>query len=72
MSMTALERAIDKATSQTKFAEAIGTTQQLVSYHMSKRNRMPAEWVIPTERAFGIPRHELRPDLYPAAQADAA
>lgn len=28
--------------------------------------RVPAERVIEVERATGIPRQELRPDLYPA------
>lgn len=28
-------------------------------------NRLPAERVLEVERATGISRHELRPDLYP-------
>jgi DNA-binding transcriptional regulator YdaS (Cro superfamily) len=35
-------------------------------------HRVPAERVIEFERVTGIPRHELRPDLYPeAARANA-
>ena len=30
-----------------------------------ERGRIPAERVIEVERITGIPRHELRPDLYP-------
>ncbi|PZQ86029.1 MAG: Rha family transcriptional regulator [Ancylobacter novellus] len=28
--------------------------------------RVPAERVLDVERATGVPRHELRPDLYPS------
>jgi DNA-binding transcriptional regulator YdaS (Cro superfamily) len=30
--------------------------------------RIPAERVLDVERITGIPRHKLRPDLYPAAR----
>lgn len=30
-----------------------------------ERGRIPAERVLDVERVTGIPRHELRPDLYP-------
>lgn len=36
------------------------------------RGRVPAERVLDIERATGIPRHELRPDLYPAPSTEAA
>ena len=29
------------------------------------RTRIPAERVLDVERITGIPRHELRPDIYP-------
>lgn len=31
-----------------------------------ERGRVPAERVLDVERVTGVPRHELRPDLYPA------
>jgi len=34
------------------------------------QRRIPAERVIAVEFATGIPRHELRPDLYPPQTAD--
>jgi DNA-binding transcriptional regulator YdaS (Cro superfamily) len=30
------------------------------------QRRVPAERVLEVEKATGIPRHELRPDIYPA------
>jgi DNA-binding transcriptional regulator YdaS (Cro superfamily) len=57
---------------QSKFATAIGTSQQLVSYWKRNRKSLPAEFVLPTEAVTGISRHELRPDLYPREEARAA
>lgn len=36
------------------------------------RGRVPAERVVEIERMTGIPRSELRPDLYAAAQPELA
>lgn len=33
---------------------------------ISQWNRVPAERVLEIEHITGLPRHELRPDLYPA------
>lgn len=52
---------------QSKMAEAIGTSQQRLSYILARKNPLPAELVLATEKATGISRHELRPDLYPVA-----
>lgn len=71
MSNAALQSAVDQAGSQTKLAEAIGASQQLVSYWLSKGKPLPAEYVLEAERKLGISRHSLRPDIYPADQAAA-
>lgn len=34
---------------------------------ISQWERIPAERVLEIERVTGIPRHDLRPDLYPEA-----
>jgi DNA-binding transcriptional regulator YdaS (Cro superfamily) len=65
MSIEAFRFAIEQAGSQTKFAEATGMSQQLVSYYLSKNKPLPAEFVLKAEEATGVSRHELRPDLYP-------
>lgn len=70
MSHSALKRALASCeNNQSKFADAIGTSQQLVSYWMRNEKELPAEWVIPTEKATGVSRHDLRPDIYPREDA---
>jgi DNA-binding transcriptional regulator YdaS (Cro superfamily) len=71
MSTTALTRAVEAAGSQAKFADAIGASQQLVSYWLSKKKMLPAEYVLPAEKSLGISRHDLRPDIYPRESAAA-
>jgi hypothetical protein len=56
----ALNRAIAAAGSMRKFAAAVGVTHQAVS----QWRRIPAELVVKAEKASGIAREELRPDLY--------
>lgn len=73
MSHSALKRAVAYfGDNQSKFAAAIGTSQQLVSYWLRNEKALPAEWVLPTEKATGVSRHDLRPDLYPRDEAAAA
>ena len=36
-----------------------------------RRRGVPAERVLEIENAIGVPRHEIRPDLYPPPQAAA-
>jgi DNA-binding transcriptional regulator YdaS (Cro superfamily) len=73
MSHQSLKRALAHFDgNQSKFAAAIGTSQQLVSYWIKKEKPLPAEYVIEAERATGISRHELRPDIYPPEGAEQA
>lgn len=39
---------------------------------ISQWHRVPAERALDIERITGIPRHDLRPDLYPTEQETAA
>lgn len=56
-----LERAKERVGGQDKLAKLIGVTPQAVS----QWDEVPPLRVLAVEAASGVPRHELRPDLYP-------
>ena len=58
----ALKRAIEKAGTGDKLASELGITPQA----LSQWDRVPPLRVLEVERLTGVPRHELRPDVYPA------
>jgi TorA maturation chaperone TorD len=64
-----LDRAIDAAGGIAQLARKIGIAQPSVS----NWNRVPAQRVIAVEAATGVPRKQLRPDLYsePAVEDEA-
>lgn len=64
----AFRNAVTKAGSQSEFERQTGARQQSVSNWLKAGKLLPAEFVIATERAFDVPRHILRPDLYPCEQ----
>lgn len=67
----ALSRATEKAGGQLALAKAIGTTQSNVWTWLNKSKRgVPAEMAGRIEAATGVPRHELRPDVF-APQVEA-
>jgi DNA-binding transcriptional regulator YdaS (Cro superfamily) len=60
-----LETAIARAGSQSALARAIGVPQPYVWRWLRQRGGVvPAEAAIAIEKAVGVPRHELRPDLW--------
>jgi DNA-binding transcriptional regulator YdaS (Cro superfamily) len=61
-----IERAIDIVGSQQKLAEAIGLSQQGVSYLLKQAPRVTAEVAVAIERATNgeIRREMLRPDIF--------
>ncbi|MCK8785236.1 helix-turn-helix domain-containing protein [Roseomonas sp. NAR14] len=69
---TAAERAIELAGGLTKLADLVGVKPS--SVFKWRVRRVPAERVLAVERATGgkVTRHELRPDLYPPADAHPA
>lgn len=62
---TPLALAVRKAGSQTAFGKLIGRTQSTIQTWLVTNKDLPAEYVLEVESKLGIPRHELRPDLYP-------
>lgn len=61
----ALGRAIEAAGGGACLAAAIGVTKQAVS----QWDEVPPLRVLAVERISGVPRFELRPDLYPPEAA---
>lgn len=57
----ALERAIREAGGLTRLAASLNITKQAVA----QWDEVPPLRVLEVERASGVSRHELRPDLYP-------
>lgn len=57
----AVQRAIARAGGMRPLANAIGVTYQAIQ---AWRKRIPAERVFDVELATGIPKEELRPDLF--------
>lgn len=71
-----IEDAIKARGSQTKLAEAMGCSQQQISY-LLKAKTVTAEMAIKIDKATGgaVSRHDLRPDVFgvrPRAKASAA
>lgn len=65
MTEAALTKALEAAGGTVALARNLRITSQAVS----QWKRVPAERVLDVERATGVPRCELRPDLYPPEPA---
>lgn len=75
MKQTILQRAVKAKPfegNQSRFADAIGTSQQNISNWLKSGRQLPAEYVLRAEQATGIARHVWRPDIYPCQQDAAA
>lgn len=59
-------RAAKAAGGQSALARILKVTPQAVQ-KMCASGRVPAERVLEIEKATGVSRHELRPDIYPRA-----
>jgi DNA-binding transcriptional regulator YdaS (Cro superfamily) len=64
-----IDRAIEAVGGQEAFLRLMGIKRRALFYW--KKRGLPAERVPECSRMTGVPRHELRPDLWeaPAAQA---
>jgi DNA-binding transcriptional regulator YdaS (Cro superfamily) len=62
----ALNKAVEKAGGQGKLARICGCTQGAIWQMLNKAEpKLSAEFVLKVEAATGVPRWELRPDIYP-------
>lgn len=61
--LAALKAAVSYA-GVTSLAKAAGVSPPTI-YTWYRSGRIPAERVLAVEKATGISRHELRPDIYP-------
>ncbi|MEI9804689.1 MAG: YdaS family helix-turn-helix protein [Pseudolabrys sp.] len=69
---SALLKAIERAGGQEALAKAINVPQSTVSFWLNKAKKgVAAEKVADVERITLVPRHELRPDLFPLPVATA-
>lgn len=72
MNSTVLQRAVAAEPfngNQSRFADAVGTSQQNISNWLRAGRELPAEYVLRAEVATNIPRHVWRPDLYPLVES---
>ena len=68
----ALERAKSKVGGSAALARLLSDAdRQITSQAISQWRRVPVERVLEVERATGVSRHELRPDIYPDERAAA-
>lgn len=65
---TPKDRAVKAAGGAAKLSRAIEVTRSAVS----QWRRVPAERVLKVEEVTGVPRHELRPDIYPPPAKETA
>lgn len=63
--MDSVERAVEAAGGQTALAKALGIKPQAVQ----QWRKIPVGRIIEVERVTGIPREELRPELYARKRA---
>lgn len=59
-----LDEVVLKFGVQRELAKKLGISNQRFQ-NWRQRGRVPPEWVIPLEKATGVSRHTIRPDIYP-------
>lgn len=60
-----LAKAVRTAGSQVAFGALIGKRQSTIQTWLANGKELPAEYALRVEAALGIPRYELRADIYP-------
>lgn len=67
---TALEEAKRAVRGNTGLSRALN--DEITPQAVAQWKQVPAERVLKVERVTGVPRHRLRPDLYPAPDRESA
>ena len=60
------------AGSQAALGKVLGVSQTSVWRWLKGYSPFPAEYVLATERLYGVSRHDLRPDIYPIEESRTA
>jgi len=68
----AFRKSVARAGSQSAFSRQVGILQQTVSNLLARGDVLPAEFVLRAEESYGVSRHVLRPDIYPAVATSAS
>jgi len=64
--MNALQKLIEsRFKNQSEMAQSIGVSQGLVSEWLSGNKKPSGQKCLLIHKKFGVPLHELRPDIYP-------
>lgn len=66
--MTPIEQAVNIVGGQAALARVIGVSQPAV-FKWVRNGRPGAVYVLAIEKATGVSRHDLRPDIYPLEEA---
>jgi DNA-binding transcriptional regulator YdaS (Cro superfamily) len=69
--MNSIQRAVLAAGGATAAAAKLKLTRQAVE-RWARKKHVPADRVLALEALSGVPRHELRPDLYPKEKSIAS
>lgn len=69
MSNGIFRKLVEAAGGQAPLGRRVGLSQQRISYGLANDLPFPSEFVLKAEAEFGIPRHIIRPDIYPPGEA---
>lgn len=67
--MSIVDRVIDAYGGAAALARRIGVSRNAI-WQWREKNHVPVERVLEIEKVTGIPRHEIRPDIYPPPVAE--
>lgn len=70
--MAQKDKALQKAINAVENAEFLAEKLEISPQALSQWRRVPPLRVLEVERITGVPRHELRPDIYPAPDRETA